>query len=284
MKLRHFVLPHPKTHKKAHLFAEKSLVIYLLFFIVLQSSFQGIAKVQPGVLGTTSSITAQQIITLTNEQRQKFGDAPVKENTKLDQAAEAKAKNMFAQNYWAHNSPSGITPWYWIQQAGYDYEYAGENLARGYETAPDVMTAWMNSKMGHRENLLSKNYQDIGIAVEDGILDGVKTTLVVQEFGTQVGAAAADAQIPRQAVSSAKVQAPPSSFLSKYIYINPVVTIRSLGFMILGLLVVLAVLDFNLIRKNKKILVKVHLRYLPHVALVVLMMLALLVIRAGSII
>lgn len=240
-----FCLAHPKTHRKGHLLSEKSLLIYLLFFALLQVSFRGIARIQPGVLGTTSTITTQQIITLTNKQRQEYGESILKENDKLDQAAEEKAKNMFAENYWAHYSPSGISPWYWMQQTGYTYEYAGENLARGFSDSPAVVAAWMASKMGHRENILGKNYQEIGIAVEAGILNGEKTTLVVQMFGTPAGAIAINpsvgeggaqvvvdnkiatnipsSEVPtsNQEVNSANTQAQSPSFLSEFISIDP---------------------------------------------------------------
>lgn len=92
MKLAHLFLPHPKTHKKAHLLSEKSLLIYLLLFVALQFAFKGIARIQPGVLGTTSAITAGQVIELTNEERQKSGLPLLKENQELDKAADEKAK------------------------------------------------------------------------------------------------------------------------------------------------------------------------------------------------
>ena len=35
MKLSHFFLPHPETHKKAHLLSFKALMVYILFFLLL---------------------------------------------------------------------------------------------------------------------------------------------------------------------------------------------------------------------------------------------------------
>ena len=103
-------------------------------------------------------------------------------NDELSQAASAKADDMFQYNYWAHNSPSGKTPWAFITAAGYKYIYAGENLARGFTTTQSVIDAWMASP-DHRANMLSSNYQDVGFAVKSGNLNGEDTVLIVEEFG-----------------------------------------------------------------------------------------------------
>ena len=97
--------------------------------------------------------------------------------------AQRNAGDMFAFNYWAHNSPSGRDPWSFFQEVGYKYIYAGENLARDFMNSESVVEAWMNSP-SHRENLLNPNYKEIGLAVVNGTLNGVETTLVVQSFGT----------------------------------------------------------------------------------------------------
>ena len=44
------------------------------------------------------------------------------------------------------------------------------------------MTAWMNSPT-HRDNVLRKDFTEVGFAVVDGTLGGEQTTLVVQMFG-----------------------------------------------------------------------------------------------------
>ena len=96
---------------------------------------------------------------------------------------------MFAKNYWAHVSPDGTTPWVFIKSAGYSYVYAGENLARGYNTSQDVVTAWMASPE-HKQNMLSSNYQNVGFAIVTGNLTGEDTVLVVEMFGSTALAAA----------------------------------------------------------------------------------------------
>ena len=95
---------------------------------------------------------------------------------------------MLLKNYWAHNSPDGKTPWEFIKEAGYSYVYAGENMARGFNTSLDVTNAWMASPT-HRANMLSSNYSDVGFAVVTGNLSGEETVLVVEEFGNRALAA-----------------------------------------------------------------------------------------------
>src|SRR4051812_44477647 len=111
MKLRHLFLPHTHTHKKAHLISSKAMIIYLLLFVCLQWGMKSFNAVHPGVLGISSSVEQKELIKLTNVEREKLGLSELSENTDLDQAALEKGKNMFAENYWAHFSPSGKDPW-----------------------------------------------------------------------------------------------------------------------------------------------------------------------------
>lgn len=176
-------IPHRDTHKKAHLISWEALLIYVLFFILLQVGFSIASYTKPGVLGISSNIDQKRVIELTNKEREKKGLPVVSENEALDKAAQLKAQNLFAENYWAHFAPSGKSPWDFILGAGYKFTFAGENLAKNFYSSDEVVKAWMESPT-HRDNLLNPNYKDIGIAVVDGVLNGQKTTLVVQEFGT----------------------------------------------------------------------------------------------------
>ena len=116
-----------------------------------------------------------------NQTRQSLGLAPLADSQKLDEAALLKAQNMIQNGYFSHTSPSGLTPWYWFGQVGYNYQFAGENLAVGFYESQEVYNAWMNSP-SHRENLLNPNYKEVGTAVLDGFGDN-NTIVVVQLFG-----------------------------------------------------------------------------------------------------
>lgn len=175
-------IPHRDTHQKAHLISWQGLALYIMLFVILQSTFSWVSFSKPGILGTSSNITKEQIIELTNIERAKNSLPPLSENSNLDSAAEGKAANMFSENYWAHFAPSGKSPWDFILGSGYKFSVAGENLAKNFSSSSDVVTAWMNSP-SHKENIVNSKYKDIGIAVEDGEINGQKTTLVVQMFG-----------------------------------------------------------------------------------------------------
>ncbi len=129
-----------------------------------------------------ASVLASVLVDLTNDDRSSNELHTLKVNPVLQIAAQAKADDMAAKGYFAHVSPEGRDPWYWIQHAGYSFDYAGENLAVDFSDSTDVERAWMNSP-SHRDNLLNGHYTEIGIATAEGMYQGHRTTFVVQEFG-----------------------------------------------------------------------------------------------------
>ena len=138
-----------------------------------------------GVLGYASNINSDELLKYTNQRRVDFGLEPLSMNSALSKAAQKKAEDMFKYGYWAHVSPTGTEPWSFILAQDYDYVFAGENLARNFSRSKDVVDAWFASP-SHRENLLNRNYRDMGFAITNGVLDGYETTVVVQMFGNSV--------------------------------------------------------------------------------------------------
>ena len=183
---------HHNNHKPKILHLS-SLTILILIVVAYQLVLTLFTKVRPGVLGFASHITSDEIVSLTNDQRTASGLTPLKTNPLLLQAATAKANYMFTKDYWAHNGPDGTTPWFFFKQAGYNYRYAGENLARDFNQSDSVVIAWMNSST-HRDNITSDHYDEVGVAVVNGILGGQETTLVVQMFGQSTTSLAAISQ------------------------------------------------------------------------------------------
>jgi len=118
----------------------------------------------------------------TNKERLNVNEKPLKLNKKLDQAAYFKAKNMFAKQYWAHDAPDGMPPWKWLSDVEYNYNKAGENLARNFTSTDAVIIAWMNSSE-HKANILNSDYQDVGFAIVNGKIDDQVTLLVVAMYG-----------------------------------------------------------------------------------------------------
>jgi uncharacterized protein YkwD len=194
--LKHWFYPHEKNNHRPHALRHSALAVYAIGLLAFHF-FYNVSIAQTGsVLGFATAVSQSELISLTNQERSEAGLGTLAESAALNKSAQLKAKNMFDENYWAHYAPSGKSPWYWYDQAGYSYTLAGENLARDFDTSAGVIQGWMNSPT-HRANMLAPGYKEIGIAVMNGILQGHETTLIVQHFGTPVVLAAATNQTPQ---------------------------------------------------------------------------------------
>lgn len=181
--LYHFVVPASSNNYRSKALHHDALFAYALLFMVFNLGLRVMHGTLPAdVLGYATDIRVEQLLNDTNAKRQEAGLSPLTLNGTLSQAAAGKASDMFANNYWAHNSPSGKTPWDFIIASGYRYTLAGENLAKNFQTSDGVVEAWMNSPT-HRENIVKPGYKEVGFAVVNGTLQGEETTLVVQMFG-----------------------------------------------------------------------------------------------------
>ncbi|RHW41738.1 SCP-like extracellular protein [Neobacillus notoginsengisoli] len=109
----------------------------------------------------------QQVIDLTNVQRQQNGLPPLKADTKLSGVAEKKSIDMQQKNYFSHTSPTYGSPFDMMRDFGVTYRSAGENIAMGQRTPQEVVQAWMNSE-GHRQNILNRDFTHIGVGFEQG--------------------------------------------------------------------------------------------------------------------
>lgn len=128
-------------------------------------------------------LTRAGTIKWTNTERTSRGLPALDENARLSAAAKAKLDDLFAKQYFAHESPTGVGPGEVVRAAGYQFIFTGENLALGnFSDDRALVTAWMNSP-GHRENILSPQFIEIGVAVGRGTFEGKITWLAVQEFG-----------------------------------------------------------------------------------------------------
>lgn len=181
-KLLHFFIPRSSNNHRAKALHIDTLLVYFLVFSLVNLSLRLGFHAIPDVLGFATDINVQRLFELTNQKRSEAGLSQLAMNEKLSQAAAGKARDMFSNNYWAHFSPQGKSPWDFIVGAGYTYTLAGENLAKNFNDSGGVVDAWMNSP-SHRENLLKPGYKEIGFAVVNGTLNGEETTLVVQMFG-----------------------------------------------------------------------------------------------------
>lgn len=149
---------HSKTYHKPYWPYLPVVGIVLAGLLLSNASW---LSAQASVLGYATDMSVQELLDDTNSQRIGNGVSALALNGLLNNAAQAKANDMAARDYWSHNTPDGQTPWTFITAAGYSYSLAGENLAYGFTTAQDTLTGWMNSP-GHRANILNGGYTEVG--------------------------------------------------------------------------------------------------------------------------
>ena len=182
--LKKFFVPHKHNDYHPHLF--RNTFVLTTFFVcafLLGVSYHNYILLNKTVLG--ANIATNVLVDLANKNRVGNNVAPLTRNTKLDNAASMKATDMINKNYFAHFAPDGTSPWYFIQEAGYNFSYAGENLAIDFTSENDIDNAWMNSPL-HKENLLNSNFKELGLAAKEGVRNGVDTVYVVQMFGSRL--------------------------------------------------------------------------------------------------
>ena len=134
-----------------------------IFFLVLLLSGRAFAS--------DNDITPESVTAMMNVYRSEAGLPPLRIHPKLTRAAEARMQDMIDGEWWNHESPDGTSPFIWLTSVDYDYAFAAENLAAGFETAPVLVEAWMESP-GHRSNILGVQYAECGIAIIEGSTKG----------------------------------------------------------------------------------------------------------------
>jgi hypothetical protein len=167
-----------------------------------------------------AAVVPAEVISLTNEERISNSVGNLAPSELLTKAAQAKAEDMAKVGYFSHTGPDGKEPWEWIKEAGYEYQYAGENLAVRFIDSRDVVDAWMVSP-SHRANIVKGVYTMIGVGVAQGFYEGEPATYVVQYFATPKSVSAAVqkptssvpavAALPTTATTTATTTAPTSS-------------------------------------------------------------------------
>ncbi len=112
----------------------------------------------------------QAIFNKVNEERAKAGVAPLTYNKTMEKYARIKSQDMGDKNYFSHQDLSGNLITTKMKADGVSYRAWGENIAYiGGVSDPTAlanqfMTNWMNSE-GHRKNILSTNFESIGVGV-----------------------------------------------------------------------------------------------------------------------
>lgn len=297
-KLAHFLLPRQSNNHRAKLIHSSTLVAISFLFILTQVALHVVETKTGKVLGYAANISATEVERLTNIERSNNGLPSLTDNPVLDKAALAKGQDMLAKGYWAHVAPDGKEPWTFFVSAGYEYKYAGENLARDFPDATSAVNAWMASPT-HKENLLSPNYKEIGIGIVEGKLSGVDTTIIVQFFGTKL----ADS-IPLQPVAKAAESTPSPSALPSIVPVSianiktpepvraePLIASKQISafditryfsFALVGSLIVIVAIDGYIINKRKIFRIAGH--FPAHVAFLGMILLIVIIAKVGRII
>lgn len=167
----------------------EALLLFALFAFVYSPNFMFFLKPLPVLHGAGPAQIKQigtplnetSLLELINTERIEFGVNTLTTNEILTQAAHARAEDMIINKYFAHTSPKGVYFTETILNSGYNYEFAGENLAKDFTTSESVMRAWKDSQ-SHYKNIINSNYSETGIAIVQNPFDG--SHVIVQLFGS----------------------------------------------------------------------------------------------------
>lgn len=134
------------------------LVMFGLFLFLSSIVFQATNPGRSIAFGTS------EVAQLSNQYRGNASLPALSLRESLSNSAQAKADDMAAKGYFAHNAPDGTTPWSFFANVNYSYITAGENLALTNQSATSVVDGWYNSP-GHRANMLSSEFTEVGYGI-----------------------------------------------------------------------------------------------------------------------
>lgn len=306
-------LPRESNNHKARLLHSSTLFLIAFFLIFYQLVLFLLPKSGVNILGYASNISIDEVIKLTNDKRMESGLPPLENNPQLSLAAKTKGEDMLADDYWAHVAPDGTEPWKFFTDAGYKYRYAGENLARDFSNTNSAIDAWMASPT-HKENMLSSKYKEIGIAVVEGDLAGVDTTIIVQLFGTRYADTTPASPIAKNNISETEaaplsqatslatqipvalttatpivqqpvlVQAPVAgegTEGNELVLVSPFNTTRGTSLLIVGILMLVLVIDAILVSRRR--IARIGGRTFAHLSFLGMIVAIAIILRAGKI-
>lgn len=160
------------------------------------------AAPSPASAGPSSAEIEAEIIQLTNAERAAEGLPPLAHDPALDRIARAHSRDMLARGFFSHENPDGDGPTERAQKAGYppgktvdgtEMIGVGENIGmmplgsvedigfvarEARSIASAQVRGWMDNR-GHRSNILSEDYERIGVGV---IYDGKGAFYCTQVF------------------------------------------------------------------------------------------------------
>ena len=175
-------IPHPENDHRPHILRPRTIAVVCALAVSAELLFLSGFSLPAFRSPLLGDIVVSALTDGTNAARVANDLPSLQVNDLLVKAAQEKVDDMVANNYFAHTSPQGITPWYWFGNVGYSFAYAGENLAVDFSDSQDVTNAWLNSPE-HRANIMNANFTQIGIAIATGTYEGQSVIFVAEEFG-----------------------------------------------------------------------------------------------------
>jgi len=129
------------------------------------------------------AISASELVAEINAERASRGLSVLLEDSRLDKAGENKSRALRDRGLLEHTKTAEGVPWSYVAETGYEYSSAGENLAVAVDGDFNVLEDWLQSS-AHRENVLNKNYVNIGVGITKGTFGGTSAEYVVAYFAT----------------------------------------------------------------------------------------------------
>lgn len=205
--LKDHVIPHARNHYQPHLLHHRTLAVFSVLLLTIKVFSFAALEFTPSETVTASAITQSSVLELTNKARAASAVGQVSYSSILERAAQAKADDMVARQYFAHNTPDGKTPWTFFEAVGYKYLTAGENLAVHFNDVEPLQDAWMNSP-GHKANILNSSFKEMGVGIARGTFEGHDSIFVVEEFGNPASGVVQAKPVVQPIVVTAPVAAP----------------------------------------------------------------------------
>jgi len=182
-------IPHEGNGHRPHFLRPKNGVKILAAVVFLEVFLLSNVYIFPQFKDFLAAVLPGVLVDLANGSRIDANAGNLAVNPLLVVSAQMKAEDMAKNGYFAHDSPAGISPWFWFNKSGYKFLYAGENLAVHFVDSEDVHRAWMASQT-HRANILNPNFIEIGIGIAQGVFQGRSAIFIVQHFGRPYSAPA----------------------------------------------------------------------------------------------
>ena len=182
--IKNYFIPCEGNNHQPKILRTHSLIVIVILLLLVKFGVTGyLFLIYPNEAKMGSEMTAE-ILSLINTERLKNKLSLLKLDNTLSASALGKADNMVIMNYFSHYGPDNKKPWDWINRETYPYLFVGENLAMNFYTAKAAHEALMASPL-HKQNILNNRYQDIGLAVVTGEINGEKTNILVELFASR---------------------------------------------------------------------------------------------------